>query len=88
MEVNELITTLLTPVMQVTLIMAIAEIVKKLGLASKWIPLVDLALGLASGLLIYTAHLHFSPVEGVVLGIALGLSACGLFSGVKNLTRK
>jgi len=88
MEVNELITTLLTPVMQVALIMAIAEIVKKLGLASKWIPLVDLALGLASGLLIYTAHLHFSPVEGVVLGIALGLSACGLFSGVKNLTRK
>lgn len=88
MEVNELITTLLTPVMQVALIMAIAEVVKRLGVKSKYIPLVDLALGLCSGLLIYTAHLHFSPVEGVVLGIALGLSACGLFSGVKNLTMK
>ncbi len=87
-ETHELITTLLTPVMQVALIMAIAEVVKRLGLNTKYIPLVDLGLGICSGLLIYTAHLHFSPVEGVVLGIALGLSACGLFSGVKNLTEK
>lgn len=88
MDINELVTTLLTPAMQVALIIAIAEVVKRLGLDSKWIPLVDLGLGLCSGLLIYTAHLHFSPIEGIVLGIALGLSACGLFSGVKNITKK
>lgn len=88
MDINELVTTLLTPAMQIALIIAIAEVVKRLGLDSKWIPLVDLGLGLCSGLLIYTAHLHFSPIEGIVLGIALGLSACGLFSGVKNITKK
>lgn len=83
---NELISTLLTPVVQIALIMGIAEIIKKLGLDHKYIPLVDLALGLIAGLVVYTAHLHFSPVEGIVIGVALGLSACGLFSGVKNLT--
>lgn len=83
---NELISTLLTPVVQIALIMGIAEIIKKLGLDHKYIPLVDLALGLIAGLVVYTVHLHFSPVEGIVIGVALGLSACGLFSGVKNLT--
>ena len=83
---NELISTLLTPVVQIALIMGIAEIIKKLGLDHKYIPLVDLALGSIAGLVVYTAHLHFSPVEGIVIGVALGLSACGLFSGVKNLT--
>ena len=83
---NELISTLLTPVVQIALIMGIAEIIKKLGLAHKYIPLVGLALGLIAGLVVCAAHLHFSPVEGIVIGVALGLSACGLFSGVKNLT--
>ncbi len=88
MEIKELITYLLTPVAQVAIIMAIAEVAKRMGLKSKYIPLVDLGLGLASGLLIYTAHLSYSPIEGAVVGIALGLSACGLFSGVKNLTKE
>lgn len=83
---NELISTLLTPVVQIALIMGIAEILKKLGLPHKYIPLVDLGLGLIAGLLVYTAHLHYAPIEGIVIGVALGLSACGLFSGVKNLT--
>lgn len=87
MEINDLITYLLTPIAQIALIMAIAEVVKKLGLKSKYIPLVDLALGLIAGLIIYTAHLGYAPVEGIVVGIALGLSACGLFSGIKNLTQ-
>lgn len=87
MEINELITYLLTPIAQIALIMAIAEVVKKLGLKHKYIPLVDLGLGLIAGLLVYTAHLHYAPIEGIVVGVALGLSACGLFSGVKNLTK-
>lgn len=85
---TELITTLLTPVVQVGIIMGIAEVIKKLGLDHKYIPLIDLAMGLIIGLVVYTAHLHFSPVEGIVVGVALGLSACGLFSGVKNLTQE
>lgn len=88
MDINELIAYLLTPVAQVGLIMAIAELVKRLGLDKRFIPLVDLALGILSGVIIYTVYMGRNPIEGVVLGIALGLSACGLFSGVKNVAEK
>lgn len=85
MDINDLATYLLTPVAQIALIMALAEVAKRIGLKTKWIPLLDLGLGIVAGLLIYTAHLGYTPIEGVVVGIACGLSACGLFSGVKNL---
>lgn len=88
MEINELITYLLTPLGTLAIIIGIAEVVKRMGLESKWIPLVDLGLGLIAGIGIYTAHLGYAPIEGIVLGIALGLSACGLFSGVKNVIEK
>lgn len=87
MDINELTTYLLTPVVQIALIIGIAEVVKKLGLNSKYIPLVDLGLGLIAGLFVYTAYMGHHPVEGIVIGIALGLSACGTFSGIKNLTQ-
>lgn len=85
MDINDLVTYLLTPVAQIALIMALAEVAKRIGFKTKWIPLLDLGLGIVAGLLVYTAHLGLSPIEGVVVGIACGLSACGLFSGVKNL---
>lgn len=88
MDIKDLVTYLLTPVAQVALIMALAEVAKRIGLKTKWIPLLDLGLGIVAGLMVYTAHLGYSPVEGVVVGIACGLSACGLFSGVKNLIEK
>lgn len=88
MEAEQLIATLFTPAAQIALIMAIAELVKRLGLDKRFIPLVDLGLGIISGVIIYTIYMHMHPVEGVVLGIALGLSACGLFSGVKNVAEK
>lgn len=88
MDIKDLVTYLLTPVAQVALIIALAEVAKRIGLKTKWIPLLDLGLGIVAGLFIYTAHLGYSPVEGVVVGIACGLSACGLFSGVKNLIEK
>lgn len=88
MDINELITYLLTPVAQIAIIMAIAEIIKKLGMNSKYIPVIDLALGLIFGLVIYTAEMNYSPVEGILVGLALGLSACGAFSGIKNFIEK
>ena len=88
MDINELLTYLLTPVAQIALIMALAELVKKLGLDARYIPLVDLGLGILSGVMIYTVYSGMQVIEGIVLGIALGLSACGLFSGVKNVTEK
>ena len=84
MNTNEIITYLLTPVAQVALIMGLAEVCKRMGLAKRWIPLVDLVLGILSGVAVYGQALGYGTVNGIILGIALGLSACGLFSGIKN----
>lgn len=88
MDINELLTYLLTPAAQIALIMALAELVKKIGLDKRYIPLVDLGLGILSGVCIYSIYMEMHPIEGFVIGIALGLSACGLFSGVKNVSEK
>lgn len=82
---EDLITYLFTPVAQVALIMGLAELCKKLGVVSRWIPLIDLILGLVSGIVVYGIFMNYGIVTGVILGIALGLSACGLFSGIKNV---
>lgn len=82
----ELLTYLVTPAAQVLIIIGLAEVVKRLGIDAKFIPLVDLVLGIAGGLLVYTLYQGMGVVEGIMLGIACGLSACGLFSGVKNVT--
>ena len=82
-DINQLITYLLTPTAQVALIMAMAEFAKKIGLKKKFIPLVDLVLGLLSGIFVYSS---LGIVQSIVVGLALGLSACGLFSGIKNLS--
>ena len=52
----------LTQTIAVAIIMGLAQIIKQLGLNAKFIPLIDVA-----------------------LGIILGLEACGLFSGGKNV---
>lgn len=88
MDVGEIIAYLLTPVVQVSLIIGLAEICKGFGLEKRWIPLVDLGLGLASGIFIYGIAQGQGILNGIVLGIALGLSACGLFSGFKNVIGK
>lgn len=88
MDVKDLITYLLTPVAQIALIMGLAEIAKKLGLDSKFIPIFDLIIGIISGVAIYGIAMNYGILNGIVLGIAMGLSACGLFSGIKNTVEK
>lgn len=88
MDTNELITYLLSPAAQVLLIIALAELVKRLELFdSKYIPLLDLGLGIVSGVIVFGIMQGFGWLTGILLGIALGLMACGLFSGVKNVTK-
>ena len=58
MEGFEIIEYLMSPVAQVALIIGLAEMIKGLGLEKRWIPLVDLALGLMSGIFVY--HFVFS----------------------------
>ena len=86
MDYMELIEYLLSPISQIGLIIGIAEVIKRLGLDSKWVPLVDLGLGIASGVLINFLALGYGIAQSIIMGIAMGLSACGLFSGVKNVT--
>ena len=85
---NELIEYLLSPIVQIALIVGLAEMVKGFGLEKRWIPLVDLCLGLLSGIFVYHFVFQNEIIESLVLGVALGLSACGLFSGIKNVMDK
>lgn len=88
METSELINYLLTPAAQVLLIIALAELIKRMELFdSKYIPLVDLILGIISGIVVFGIMQGLGWLTGGLLGIALGLMACGLFSGVKNVTQ-
>lgn len=88
MDVSELIKYLVTPVAQVALIIALAEVAKRLGLKKRFIPLLDLGLGIVSGIVVFSIDSGLSLIEGIILGIACGLSACGLFSGIKNTVEK
>ena len=88
MDVNALIEYLLTPAAQVALIIGIAEVMKKIGFKSKYIPILDLFLGVARGVLVYGGMLGYGIAKGALIGIAIGLSACGLFSGIKNVAEE
>lgn len=86
MDINELVTYLLTPLGTTALIMGIAEIIKKQELfETKFIFLIDLILGIIFGLGTYTMTMDYSWYIGVIVGLACGLMAAGLFSGVKNM---
>lgn len=89
MDLDSLITYLLSPAAQVLLIMAIAELVKQIGvLDKKYIPLLDLVLGIISGIVVFGVLAGKGIAIGIIIGVALGLSACGLFSGIKNVVKK
>ena len=62
------------------LIMGIAELLKGLGFNPKFIPVVNLILGLVAGIGLNTDDV----IKGIFIGLAVGLSASGLYSGIKN----
>ena len=85
MEITDLITYLLTPAAQIAVIIGLAELVKKVGLPSKYVPIFDVLAGLVSGIGVFGVAMGYGIVNGALIGIFEGLSACGLFSGVKNV---
>lgn len=85
MEIADLITYLLTPAAQIAVIIGLAELVKKVGLPSKYIPIFDVLAGLLFGIGIFGVAMGYGVVNGALIGVFEGLSACGLFSGVKNV---
>lgn len=84
----ETMNEILSPAAQVGIIIALAEVIKRLGCPTKYIPLVDLALGLIIGIFVHGIGANMGIINGVMIGLALGLSACGLFSGAKNVFGK
>ncbi len=85
MNIDELINYLFSPVGLTALVIGIAELLKKVGCPTKYIPLVDLAFGILGGVTVFGVELNYGFFKGIIIGIAIGLSACGLFSGVKNI---
>jgi hypothetical protein len=65
----------------IPIIIGLVEVMKKLGMPDKLAAIPSLILGLAAGIF------YISPGDvktGIVTGIFMGLSASGLYSGVKS----
>ena len=63
----------------IPIIIGIVEVVKRAGLPVKFSPLVSVALGVIFGIL------YVQPLlDGIIIGLMVGLSATGLYSGSKN----
>lgn len=69
----------------IPIIVGIVEILKRLGLKEKYAPLASLACGLILAV-IYASE--GSLKKGILQGIYFGLSACGLYSGAKNVSEE
>lgn len=85
-DMADMIEYLLTPMAQIGMIMALAEVIKRSGCKTKYIPVVDLILGVISGVFVSGIIMGYGIGRGIIIGIAFGLTACGTFSGVKNMT--
>ncbi len=65
----------------IPLVIGLSEVTKRLGLNVKFVPVLNLVLGLSAGLV----FLNPGDVKaGIIQGLFIGLSASGLYSGVKN----
>jgi len=68
----------------VPLIIGLSEVIKRIGFNQKFIPVVNLILGLAAGI-IFTSPDNIKV--GIIQGIFIGLSASGLYSSTKNVVQ-
>ncbi|MBS4209453.1 hypothetical protein [Bacillus sp. FJAT-50079] len=68
-------------VVLIPLIMGIVEMFKKAGVNKKYLPFIALAIGIIIGV-VYVAAMDWK--QGVLVGMMLGLSASGLYSGAKS----
>src|SRR5690606_21049448 len=66
------------------IVLALVELVKRMGLESRWAGLLAVALGALGGA---AAHLYAdSPLaQAIVQGVAVGLAAAGLYSTGKHV---
>lgn len=65
----------------VPLIIGIVQLLKRYGFPTKYSPLAAIFMGVSFGIFFITHNLK----EGIIIGLMLGLSASGLYSGGKNI---
>jgi len=64
----------------IPVIIGLNEVWKAMGLASRWVPLASILVGISISFVIPDVTTLFQIISG---GIVVGLSAVGLFSGVR-----
>lgn len=65
----------------IPLIVGLVELIKWFGFPKKLLPLASLSLGITLGMI------YVNPTDikgGILVGLMMGLSASGLYSGTKN----
>ncbi|AXI07680.1 hypothetical protein CUC15_01145 [Oceanobacillus zhaokaii] len=68
-------------VVLIPLIIGLVQLLRTLGLRKKYLPLASLIFGLAGGIF----YMYPDDLKGgIIVGLMLGLSASGLYSGTKN----
>lgn len=74
-----------TDVIIVAVILGLVEVLKTLGLTEKFAPVASIALGIMGGVIyLYPQDLK----AGILMGLIMGLSASGAYSGTKTLLEK
>jgi len=69
----------------VGLIVGLVEVLKRTGFPKRFLPLSSLIFGVAAGVF----YVHPTDLKvGVIVGLMMGLSASGLYSGTKNTFEK
>ncbi|MDQ0174362.1 hypothetical protein [Bacillus chungangensis] len=68
----------------IPLILGVVELAKRLGLPTKYSPIVAVVFGLLFGIFYVADGLK----DGLIIGLAMGLAASGLYSFGKNVTTK
>ena len=68
----------------IPLIIGIVELFKRGGLPAKYAPFVSVFFGLLFGIFYIASNVK----EGIIVGLMIGLSATGLYSGTKNVMNK
>lgn len=66
----------------IPLILGLVELFKRAGVSARWSPFVAVILGVLAGIFYISTDIK----EGIIIGLMLGLSASGLYSGAKNFT--
>lgn len=66
----------------IAIIVGLVEVMKQSGLPKKASPLVAIGLGIAGGMIYLFPG---DPRAGVFMGLVMGLSASGLYSGSKSI---